>query len=72
VMGSDLPKDEADTLGGYIYSRLGRVPHVGDQVQSDDLLLTVEQVSARRIRKIRAGWQAAGANSGEDIGHVDG
>jgi CBS domain containing-hemolysin-like protein len=72
VMGSDLPKDEADTLGGYIYSRLGRVPHVGDQVKTDDLLLTVEQVSARRIRKIRAGWQAAAANSGEDIEHVDG
>lgn len=72
VMGSDLPKDEADTLGGYIYSRLGRVPHAGDQVITDDLLLTVEQVSARRIRKIRAGWQAAAANSGEDIEHVDG
>lgn len=54
IMDSELPVDEADTLGGYIYSRLGRVPVVGEQVQQDDLLLTVEQVSARRIRKVRA------------------
>jgi len=72
MMGSYLPSDEADTLGGYIYSQLGRTPVVGEKLLSENLLLTVEQVSARRIRKIRAGWQAAAANSGEDIEHVDG
>lgn len=56
IMGSDLPSDEADTLGGYIYSRLGRVPNPGEQVEKGGLLLTVEQVSARRIRKVRAAW----------------
>ncbi|MBN2548746.1 MAG: CBS domain-containing protein [Anaerolineales bacterium] len=56
VMGSFLPKEEADTLGGYIYSRLGRVPAGGETVENDNLLLTVEQVSARRIRKVRARW----------------
>ena len=56
IMGSDLSPDEADTLAGYIYSRLGRVPNVGEQVNEDDLILTVEQVNARRIQKIRAGW----------------
>jgi CBS domain containing-hemolysin-like protein len=54
IMGSDLPVDEADTLGGLIYSRLGRVPTVGDKVREQDLLLVVDQVSARRIRKVRA------------------
>jgi CBS domain containing-hemolysin-like protein len=56
VMESELPTDEADTLGGYIYSRLGRVPLAGEIIQVDDLALTVEQVSARRIRKVRARW----------------
>jgi CBS domain containing-hemolysin-like protein len=56
LMDSDLPSDEADTLGGYIYSRLGRVPTVGEKVQTETLLLTVEQVSARRIRKVSARW----------------
>jgi CBS domain containing-hemolysin-like protein len=72
VMGSDLPRDEADTLGGYIYSSLGRVPHSGDLVHHGELLLTVEQVSARRIRKVRATWRPATANPGEDKDHVYG
>ena len=54
VMGSHLPTDEADTLGGFIYSQLGHVPSVGEHVQKDNIMLTVEQVSARRIRKVRA------------------
>jgi CBS domain containing-hemolysin-like protein len=54
IMDCQLPTDEADTLGGYIYSRLGHVPSIGEKVQKDNLLLTVEQVSARRIRKVRA------------------
>ena len=54
LMDSELPTNEADTLGGFIYSRLGHVPSVGESVQEDNLLLTVEQVSARRIRKVHA------------------
>jgi putative hemolysin len=56
IMSSQLPKDEADTIGGFIYSRLGRVPDVGDQVEENNLMLVVEQVSGRRIRKVRACW----------------
>jgi len=59
IMSSDLPSDEADSLGGYIYSRLGRVPTVGEKVRTGKLLLTVEQVSARRIRKVSAYWLPA-------------
>lgn len=54
VMGSHIPKDVADTLGGFIYSQIGRVPVGGEQVALDDLQLTVEQVSGRRIRRVRA------------------
>jgi len=54
IVGCELPKDEADTLGGLIYSRIGRVPVGGESIQVDDMQLTVEQVSGRRIRKVRA------------------
>ena len=54
LMGTDLFKVEADTLGGFIYSRIGRVPISGDTIQIDKLTLTVEQVIGRRIRKVRA------------------
>ncbi len=54
IMNSALSTDDADTLGGLIYSRIGRVPKGGETVRANDILLTVEQVSGRRIRKIRA------------------
>lgn len=69
IMNSELPDDEADTLGGYIYSRLGRVPAVGDKVRKENLVLTVEQVSARRIRKVRAFWQPSDVQSGVEREH---
>jgi putative hemolysin len=71
IMESDLPSDEADTLGGYIYSRLGRVPTVGEQVRTGKLLLTVEQVSARRIRKVSARWLPAEIQK-EETNRADG
>ncbi len=56
TMGSVLTKEDADTIGGFIYSQLGKVPVVGETVTYGNLLLKVEQVSARRIRKVRASW----------------
>jgi len=72
VMGSSLPTDEADSLGGYIYSHLDHVPAPGEQVQDGNLVLIVEQVSARRIRKVRARWLLAEEESKKDNHHVNG
>jgi putative hemolysin len=54
VMDSDIPKVESDTLAGFLYDHFGRVPHDGESIQTDGLLLTVEQVIGRRIRRVRA------------------
>lgn len=54
IMECNLPRDEADTLSGFIYGRLGHVPVADESVQVGDLLLIVEKVSSRRIRKVRA------------------
>jgi CBS domain containing-hemolysin-like protein len=54
ILGADLRDDMADTLGGYIYGRIGRVPIGGEQIVVDGWMLTVAQVSGRRIRKILA------------------
>jgi putative hemolysin len=54
LMETHLSKDEADTIGGFMYSQIGRVPVNGEAIRLDDLTLTVEQVSGRRIRKVRA------------------
>ena len=54
VMQTELPREEAETLSGFIYSQMGRVPENGEKIRFNDLELTVEQVSGRRIRKVRA------------------
>jgi CBS domain containing-hemolysin-like protein len=54
MMGVSLPREEAETIGGFIYGRIGRVPEEGESVEVEGLRLTVEQVSGRRIRKVRA------------------
>lgn len=54
IMSVDLPTDESDTLGGLVYSLLGRVPEVGDSLEVADLRLTVLAVDGRRIVKVRA------------------
>jgi putative hemolysin len=72
VMNSDLPTNEADTLSGFIYNHFGRVPITGETLQVGDLLLTVEQVSGRRIRKVRARRFTAAPPEEEGGDHADG
>jgi CBS domain containing-hemolysin-like protein len=54
ILGTHLAKDNADTLGGYIYGEIGKVPTGGEQLTVDDWTLTVEQVTGRRIRRVLA------------------
>ena len=53
IVGIDLPEGDADTLAGFLYEQLGRVPQGGENVRVNGLLLTIEQVTARRIRRVR-------------------
>ena len=53
LLDSALPTEGSDTLGGFIYSELGKVPVVGDRIEYQDLDFTVESVAGRRIKKVR-------------------
>lgn len=59
LMDVTLPTEDSDTLGGFIYTELGKVPVVGDRVAYDDLAFTVESVAGRRIKKVRVERQEA-------------
>ncbi len=62
VMGSQIPSEATETLGGFIYSQVGRVPSSGETVLWGDISLTIDQVTGRRIRKVRARKIAAQAD----------
>ena len=61
IMSSQLPTEESETLGGFIYEQVGRVPTSGENLQIGDISLTIEHVTGRRIRKVRAKKQPATA-----------
>lgn len=56
IMESDLSTDDNDTLGGYIFGRLARVPEIGETIDVEEkahrLVLEVREVEGRRIRKV--------------------
>ena len=50
----DVPEsEEYDTLAGFIVHELGRMPRAGDVVHACRVIFTVEDVQARRARRIR-------------------
>ena len=53
--------EEYDTVGGFVYHRIGRVPVVGDKVAVDPFTITVVKVIGRRVGKVRVTWDAGAA-----------
>ena len=47
-------EDEDDTLGGYIFSRLGRKPEEGDEVAWKNWTFTVLKMDQFRIERVKA------------------
>ena len=61
--------EEYDTLGGFVYHRIGRVPVVGDAVVIEPFVITVMKVSGRRVGKVRVRWtpiNTAAASDGDE------
>jgi len=53
-MGLDLEADDGiETLGGFVFERLGELPVAGDVVEVDHVTLEVVEVEGRRIKKVR-------------------
>ena len=52
-LGLDLPVGEVDTLGGFVYSRMGHVPQQGEQLTYDGVVIRVEELDGQRIARLR-------------------
>ncbi|MCH8065950.1 MAG: HlyC/CorC family transporter [Chloroflexi bacterium] len=49
----EIEGEDFDTLGGFVYHQLGRMPAPGDELQADGLNMRVLSVVGRRIKKVR-------------------
>ncbi len=65
LLGTHLTREASDTLGGYIYGEIGRIPTGGEHLELEEWDLTLEQVSGRRIRRVRAQRKPAAGPSEE-------
>ncbi len=52
-MGLELPEEEADTIGGFVFALLGRQAEHGDSVQWENLTCIVEATDGKRITQVR-------------------
>ncbi len=48
----DLPDGDYETVGGFILSKLGRIPEEGEQVTHDGLLIAITRVEGNRIEEV--------------------
>ena len=47
-----LPENEYESIGGFIFNLLGRIPIKGDQIEFDDVTIRVLSVHNRRIKQL--------------------
>lgn len=48
----ELPEEEFDSIGGYVFNTLGRLPIIGDTLESEDCLIKVTGVKKRRVTEV--------------------
>jgi putative hemolysin len=58
LIGLDLTQENGnvDTLGGFIYNQLGRVPVQGESLEYQERFFTVISIESRRIEQVRVEW----------------
>ena len=47
-----MEREDVSTVGGLVYSELGRVPKPGEEFQVEGFRVVVEQVIRRRVRRV--------------------
>lgn len=53
ILGVEIPENGFETLGGFIFDLLGRVPKKGETIKYHNLKMIIEQVAKNRIRKVK-------------------
>ena len=55
--------DAYNSVGGFVFAELGRLPKRGDQVAADGYSIRVESVRENRIEAVRIRWRKAPAET---------
>src|SRR5207247_3385144 len=53
IMDMELADTDYETLGGFLYAQLDKIPNVGDTITFNDMIFTVLTTRGRRITQVR-------------------
>ncbi|MDI6654574.1 MAG: transporter associated domain-containing protein [Candidatus Hydrothermarchaeota archaeon] len=53
AVGSNLPEEDFETIGGLVFSRFGRIPSAGEKIRIKNITIAVEKMRGRRISKLK-------------------
>lgn len=70
LLDIELPEEDADTLGGLIYSLLGHVPEQGEATECAGWRFTVLSLDGQRIDQVRAELVAAMSDKPANVGSI--
>ena len=52
LFATAIDSTDVDTVGGFVYQALGKIPSPGDVVSTDHLRIEVVSILGRRLRKL--------------------
>ncbi len=52
-LGLHLPDEQFDTIGGYVFHQMGRIPHAGEELTHENLRFKVLEATRRRIIRLQ-------------------
>jgi len=53
LLGLNLPSEESDTLGGFVFNLFGRIPLEQERIVYQDIEFVVEEMEKHRIQKVK-------------------
>jgi len=71
LLDCSIATEDADTLGGYIFLTLGRVPEQGEVVETEYLSMTVQSIEGHRIRKVEVVRKEPAADENKIVDSAD-
>jgi len=53
ILNIEIPENDFETLGGFIFDLLGRIPKKGEKIKYQNFQMIIEQVVKNRIRRVK-------------------
>ena len=63
MLGMELASEDVDTLGGFLYNLLGRVPEEGEEFEYEGITFRIERLDGQRIAEVVLTLAGAGGGS---------